>query len=82
MKAQDYLTLTAEARKEQKAYYAPRGKFPIEAQQHLMAAKALEKRMDAVIAEGKLEPDEVITTTASAEEQRQLRLHLEPEQND
>jgi hypothetical protein len=77
MKAKEYLNLTAETRKEQKAYYATRSQYPLEAKQHLAKAKMLERRMDAVIAEGTLEPDEVITTTASAEEQRQLRLHLE-----
>lgn len=58
MKASDFLTLVSEMRKEQKLFFATRREFAREKQEHLIASKALEKRVDQVVAEGYLEPDE------------------------
>lgn len=80
MKSKDFLILVGEMRREQKQYYATRKHYPREARDHLVWAKQCEQAVDAVIREGRLEPD-IVTTTASAEEQRQLRLHLEDERD-
>jgi len=82
MKAQVFLELVGAARYEAINFYAKRQTYPIEAKKHLIKARELEKRIDAVVKEGRLEPDIVTTVEiASAYEERQLRLHLEDERD-
>ena len=57
MKANEFFDLTAKMREEQIAYYATKGKYPIEAQKRLIEAKRLERLVDMAIKQG-LEPDE------------------------
>ena len=56
MKAKEFFDLTAKMRQEQIAYYATKGKYPIEAQKHLIEAKRLERLLDAAIKQGLDEP--------------------------
>jgi hypothetical protein len=63
MRASDFLKLVGEMRKEQKLFFATRKEYAAEKQAHLVASKALEKRVDQVVAEGYLEPDDLPTAT-------------------
>ena len=74
MKASEFLNLVGEMRKEQKLFFATRREFAREKQEHLIASKALEKQVDRVVAEGRLEPDETTVTNEPTEEQLQLDL--------
>ena len=92
MKASAFLKLVGEMRAEQNSFFAKRGKYPIEARDHLIQAKTLEKQVDAVVRDGRLEPDEptTVTTTEPTESQLQLDLdnaiatgrYYEPDAND
>ncbi len=76
MKAQAFLLLVGRMMTAQSNYYANR------TQTKLVAAKDLEKQVWVVLKQGKLEPDEpTATTVVSADEERQLRLHLEDERD-
>lgn len=77
MKASDFLNLVGEARKEATAYYATKKHYPLEARDHLIRAKALEKQIDAVVKEGRLEPDdEPATAVVLSEAEYQQRMEL------
>ncbi len=65
-----FFDLVAEMRREQIAYYG--NIYATGARQHLVNARALESRVNKLL---------VPTTVASADEQRQLRLHLEDERD-
>ncbi len=76
MKAQAFLILVGKMMMAQSNYYANR------TQTNLIAAKELEKQVWAVLKQNRLEPDgPAATTIAGAEEERQLRLHLEDERD-
>jgi hypothetical protein len=70
MKAQEFLELVDKTLTAQQDYFAARrrGAGVITERMLLIASKDLEKKCRAVISEGRLEPDDVVTTTASAEE--------------
>ena len=72
MKASAFLKLVGEARKEAKAYYAAKRDHPIEGRIHLIEAKRLEKLVDQVVAEGRLEPDEPTATPEWMANQRKV----------
>lgn len=74
MKAGDFLILVGKLRKEHKLFFATRREFAREKQEHLIASKVLEKQVDQVVAEGRLEPDEPMVTNEPTEEQLQLDL--------
>jgi hypothetical protein len=74
MKASAFLKLVSEMMASQQRYFKTR------TQMNLIAAKELEHRVREVMRDGVLEPDEP-TTTVSAYEERQLRLHLEDERD-
>jgi len=76
MKAQAFLELVGKARAEAKQYYATRKNYPHEASIHLIEAKRLEKLVDQVVSEGRLEADE-----PTAEEAQQLRLQMQDERD-
>lgn len=83
MKAQAFLELVSAMRYEQASFFAKRQAYPIEARKHLIQAKELEKRVDAVVKEGKLEPDNTCNVMVLDEqEERQLCLDLEKEYAD
>ena len=72
MNAQEFFELTGKVRAAQKLYFRSR------LQGDLVEAKGLESQLDKAPKEG-LDP--IVTTTASAREQRQLMLHLEDERD-
>lgn len=72
MNANEFFDLTKKARAAQKLYFQSR------LQGDLMAAKGLERELDKAIERG---IDQFSTTQVSAEEERQLRLHLEDERD-
>lgn len=72
MDAGTFFELTKKTRAAQKLYFKSR------LQKDLFAAKGLEHELDKAIVAGL---DEPTTTTASAEEEGQLRLHLEDERD-
>jgi hypothetical protein len=69
MNTQEFFELVKKMRAAQKLYFRSR------LQGDLMTAKRLEGEVDAVIGRG------LTSTTVSAEEERQLRLHLEDERD-
>jgi hypothetical protein len=71
MKAEEFFELTKNTRAAQKLYFQSR------LQGDLFTAKSLARELDKAIAAGLDEP----TTIVSAEEERQLRLHLEDERD-
>ena len=81
MKAQEFLKLVGEMRREQKLFFATRREFAREKQEHLIASKVLEKQVDRVVAEGYLEPD-MDTNRFEQKEAEQIGLFDEPDAAD
>lgn len=52
MNANDFFNLVSRMRSEQIGYFSKRSQYPLEASKHLIAAKQLERMVDAVIKAG------------------------------
>ena len=95
MEAQTFLELVEVMLEVQQDYFQAKRTGLLKAKDLLIQAKELERRVRAVVKEGRLEPDplpalpqidehdlwEWKTTVVSAYEERQLRLHLEDERD-